>query len=251
MRSSRPFPLVLAALLSTGPLAAQERGAATATMGTHGASGHALPSPTVHAAERTAPITLDGRLDEPIWATVEPATDFRQQDPHEGAPASQRTEIRLLFDDQALYIGARMFGGPVQFVLAGSGHIAGVINPPDKVKYQYWTHDSLKPKKLEDWIAKGVPVGLSLCYNRLRGKSAEPSGHLVVCVGFTAEGDPIINDPGTREDIRKVFPRRNLINAWAYSRNAAYLIYPENTEIPMDRFGHWQSWTSRSRIILE
>ena len=55
---------------------------------------------------------------------------------------------------ESVYIGARMFGGPVQFVLAGSGHIAGVINPPDKVKYQYWTLKSMKPKKLEDWIAK-------------------------------------------------------------------------------------------------
>jgi polyhydroxyalkanoate synthase subunit PhaC len=32
-----------------------------------------------------------------------------------------------------------MFGGPVDFVLAGSGHIAGVVNPPEKVKYQFWT----------------------------------------------------------------------------------------------------------------
>lgn len=55
---------------------------------------------------------------------------------------------------QSVYIGARMFGGPVKFVLAGSGHIAGVINPPDKVKYQYWTYDSLKPRTLADWIAK-------------------------------------------------------------------------------------------------
>jgi polyhydroxyalkanoate synthase len=47
-----------------------------------------------------------------------------------------------------------MFGGPVEFVLAGSGHIAGVINPPDKVKYQYWTYGNLKPKKLQDWIGK-------------------------------------------------------------------------------------------------
>jgi polyhydroxyalkanoate synthase len=55
---------------------------------------------------------------------------------------------------ESVYIGARMFGGPVEFVLAGSGHIAGVINPPDKVKYQYWTANSLKPKKLGDWISK-------------------------------------------------------------------------------------------------
>jgi polyhydroxyalkanoate synthase len=57
---------------------------------------------------------------------------------------------------ESVYLGARMFSGPVEFVLAGSGHIAGVINPPDKVKYQYWTYKSLKPKQLEDWISKAT-----------------------------------------------------------------------------------------------
>jgi len=102
--------------------------------------------------------------------------------------------------------------------------------------------------ELEDWIAQGVPVGLSLCYNRLRGKSRTPSGHLVVCVGFTRDGDPVINDPGTSKNVRKVFPRANLIDAWAYSKNAAYFIYPENDSVPRDRFGHWDSWTARTRV---
>ena len=39
----------------------------------------------------------------------------------------------------SVFKGAKLFAGPVDFVLAGSGHIAGVINPPDKVKYQHWT----------------------------------------------------------------------------------------------------------------
>ena len=39
----------------------------------------------------------------------------------------------------SVFRGIQMFGGPVEFVLAGSGHIAGVVNPPEKVKYQYWT----------------------------------------------------------------------------------------------------------------
>ena len=100
--------------------------------------------------------------------------------------------------------------------------------------------------ELEDFIARGIPVGLSLCYNRLRGKSREPSGHLVVCVGFTENGDAIINDPGTSKKVRKIFPRANLVDAWAYSKNAVYLIYPERTKLPKDRFDHWDSSVSRS-----
>jgi hypothetical protein len=95
--------------------------------------------------------------------------------------------------------------------------------------------------ELEDWIASGIPVGLSVCYNKLRGKKGAVSGHLVVCVGFTENGDPIINDPGTRQNVRKIFPRQNLISAWANSRNAVYLIYPEDAAVPQDRFGHWYS----------
>ena len=105
--------------------------------------------------------------------------------------------------------------------------------------------------ELEDWVAHGIPVGLSLCYNRLRGVSREASGHLVVCVGFTKDGDPIINDPGTRREVRKVFPRANLIDAWEYSKNAAYIILPEKSAPPKDRFGHWDSRLSRRRVRTE
>ena len=104
--------------------------------------------------------------------------------------------------------------------------------------------------ELEDWIARDIPVGLSLCYNRLRGKSRGPSGHLVVCVGFTENGDVIVNDPGTRQNVRKIFPRANLINAWAYKKNAVYLIYPETATLPEDRFGHWDSGTSQRRVSI-
>jgi polyhydroxyalkanoate synthase len=53
--------------------------------------------------------------------------------------------------DSVLY-GSQFFGGPVKYVLSGSGHIAGVVNPPASGKYQYWTNDNIKDVKLADWI---------------------------------------------------------------------------------------------------
>jgi polyhydroxyalkanoate synthase len=55
----------------------------------------------------------------------------------------------------SVYRGAKLFGGPVTFTLAGSGHIAGVVNPPKANKYQHWTNAAL-PDTLEDWQAGAV-----------------------------------------------------------------------------------------------
>ena len=51
----------------------------------------------------------------------------------------------------SVYRGARLFGGPVRYMMAGSGHIAGVINHPDAHKYQHWTNDAL-PDTVEEWL---------------------------------------------------------------------------------------------------
>ena len=94
--------------------------------------------------------------------------------------------------------------------------------------------------ELEDWIAQGIPVIASVGYELLRGQSpTRSSGHLVVCLGFTPAGDVIVNDPGTLENVRKTFPRANLVRAWAHSRGTVYLIYPEDRALPRDRFHHW------------
>jgi polyhydroxyalkanoate synthase len=54
---------------------------------------------------------------------------------------------------KSVFLGSRSFGGPVRFVLSGSGHIVGVVNPPSRGKYQYWTGG--KPEgELDAWLAK-------------------------------------------------------------------------------------------------
>ncbi|MBN8969371.1 MAG: class I poly(R)-hydroxyalkanoic acid synthase [Rhizobiales bacterium] len=53
---------------------------------------------------------------------------------------------------QSVLYGSQFFGGPVRYVLAGSGHIAGVINPPATGKYQYWTNDRIDYPAVENWL---------------------------------------------------------------------------------------------------
>ena len=53
---------------------------------------------------------------------------------------------------KSVLYGSQYFGGPVKYVLAGSGHIAGVVNPPSKPKYQYWTGDKPNGESVEAWM---------------------------------------------------------------------------------------------------
>ena len=55
---------------------------------------------------------------------------------------------------KSVLFGSQYFGGPVTFVLAGSGHIAGVINPPALGKYQYWTGPAPEGSDVDKWLAK-------------------------------------------------------------------------------------------------
>ena len=53
---------------------------------------------------------------------------------------------------KSVMTGVQFFGGPVKYVLAGSGHIAGVVNPPGKAKYQYWLGGKPEGSDVEAWM---------------------------------------------------------------------------------------------------
>ncbi|MEE8550230.1 MAG: DUF5916 domain-containing protein, partial [Gemmatimonadota bacterium] len=64
---------------------------------------------TLRAVRLTSPIDLDGRLDEPVYSEITPASGFTQTEPVEGQPASDDTDVWILFDDDNLYVTARMW----------------------------------------------------------------------------------------------------------------------------------------------
>ncbi|HEX8245137.1 MAG TPA: DUF5916 domain-containing protein, partial [Longimicrobium sp.] len=102
-----PGALVLATLLLAPAAAAQ------------------APSPTRPEARAVrvsgAPPEIDGHLGDAAWEQAPVITGFRQKVPDEGAPASERTELRILYDDFALYIGARMYSAQPASIQAPVG----------------------------------------------------------------------------------------------------------------------------------
>ncbi len=67
------------------------------------------PVPIVQAVRIQRPPTIDGRLDDEAWRAAVAATTFTQRDPDEGQPATEATELRIVYDDRALYVGVRLF----------------------------------------------------------------------------------------------------------------------------------------------
>jgi hypothetical protein len=103
-RRSRFRPVLLPIVLT---LIAVALGAGTATA--QSGQNHPTPPPVAHAVPLKGTIKIDGKLDEAAWQAAPVIDRFIQYDPENGQPATQRTEVRILYDDDALYIGAWMF----------------------------------------------------------------------------------------------------------------------------------------------
>ena len=87
------------------------------------ASVQGLPTPPagqsgVRAVRVATPLTLDGALAEAAWASAQVVTRFQQRDPEEGAAPTELTEVRVLYDDAALFIGARLFDSHPDSIIA-------------------------------------------------------------------------------------------------------------------------------------
>ncbi len=86
-----------------------------------------------HAADGQRPV-IDGRVDEALWMQVEPFSTFIQQEPNEGLPATERTELRFLLDRQNLYIGIICFDGQPEHILVSQSRRDADLTDTDSIR---------------------------------------------------------------------------------------------------------------------
>ena len=112
LRASPCPTLLLVALAALGGaprrVRAQQNGDGSAVYPNRGSltDPEAYPRPEAHATRTPEPPRIDGHVDEDVWARAELLTDFVQSQPRAGRLATERSEVRILYDDQALYVGA-------------------------------------------------------------------------------------------------------------------------------------------------
>ena len=106
--------LAAALVLVASPLLAHN----SQSGGSAGGSGSVMPA-TATATEVTESPSIDGRLDEAVWQQAPVMTGFTQREPSDGQPASERTEVRVIFDGAALYIGVWAFDGNADAISYG------------------------------------------------------------------------------------------------------------------------------------
>ncbi|PYQ51264.1 MAG: hypothetical protein DMF78_13730 [Acidobacteria bacterium] len=97
--------------------------------------------PDVPAVRLTQPVVVDGVLDEEVWEKAPPVTAFVQREPNEGAAATEKTEVRIAYDDEALYIGARMLDSKPAGIVARLGRRDASLTADELTFYVDPYHD--------------------------------------------------------------------------------------------------------------
>lgn len=141
------------------------------------------------------------------WADVEKSPDWRRTVPQCAA---------------GVYDKAWSGTGNWSFNMAYAGSLPGM---------QAYAARLADIRPLEDWIAQGVPVAISVSLDLSKGELMPgDNGHLIVCIGFTSNGDLVVNDPWTDlehgEAARRIIPRDRLASLWRKSEQTAYIVHP-------------------------
>ncbi|MBV9655614.1 MAG: class I poly(R)-hydroxyalkanoic acid synthase [Acetobacteraceae bacterium] len=102
---------------------------------------------------------------------------------------------------RSTYAGTQLVRGPVRFVLAGSGHVAGIVNPPDRGKYGYWTNPEIAPTP-EEWLAAATEFAGSWWTDWQHWVAALDHEHVPARTPGSPELAPIEDAPGSYVRVR-------------------------------------------------
>lgn len=160
-----------------------------------------------------ASIIFDGYLTEPDWDKAQPATDFRQREPDEGAAATEKTEVRFLYDDENLYIGIMCYDSSPEDIVHKELRYDGKIEDDDNISVIL---DTFNNRREAFYFATnpngarydGIIDGNSLRRNRMRSGSSTSS------------------NPGVQEDWNGIWDARAVITGDGWS---AELMIPFKT----------------------
>ena len=133
---SVPFASALVLLAAFNPLSAQNADPGM----TNGGNGGTVPT-TATALEVTESPRVDGRLDEAVWRQAAAMTDFTQRLPSDGQPASEQTEVRVLFDGQAIYVGVWAFDSQADAITYGERIRDYEVNQSDAIVFVLDTYN--------------------------------------------------------------------------------------------------------------
>ena len=192
------------------------------------------PRPVAKAALREGEVTIDGRLDESAGAAATPITEFVQSTPDEGKPPTQRTELRILYDAAAIYIGARMHDSlgakGVRSALARRDQVMSGDNnlTSDKIAVVF---DTFRDKNGRSWFELN-PDGVKGDH-----QNGDPSydpvwqgATKIDSLGWTAEFRIPLSQLGFSRETNQVWgmqiwrtiDRRNEYDMWAFWRSNEY-----------------------------
>ncbi len=189
------------------------------------------PRPVAQASERRGEIVVDGALGDAAWSGATPITRFVQQRPDEGKDPSQRTEVRILYDEAAIYIGARMYDSlgekGVRAVLTRRDQLVSGGNSLTSDRFSV-VFDTFRDKNGRTWFdlnplgVKGDHQNGDTSYDPVWEGSSK-----IDSLGWTAEMRiPYSQLRFSRDSaqvwgmqISRTIDRRNELDMWAFWRN--------------------------------
>ena len=189
----RPLFCAIGALLVSASLAGAQQAAPAAPAATDNGGGRRSVT-ALRLADGEA-VTLDGRLDEPFWSKAVPAADFIQQDPQNGGPATEPTEVRIAFDSESLYMGVTV----LRFRARQVARLPAAARRRAQFRRPFHVDDRHVPRRPHRLFLRDEPVGADgRCAARAStariasGTGSGTRGALRSEIGWTLEiADPV------------------------------------------------------------